>query len=152
LQTDEKSITGIQGRQILVVDDDPSVCGAIKMMLAHDGHKVQITDSGKAALALLEQRVFDVVFTDYSMSEMKGDKLAIAIKQRRPNQSIVMITAHAEVLMASGNPLTGVDFLISKPFLMADLREAVARVLPGIHNLNAVEFISAHRHSAVAHF
>ena len=30
-----------------------------------------------------------------------------------------------------GNPLTGVDFIISKPFLLADLREAMARVLPG---------------------
>ena len=30
-----------------------------------------------------------------------------------------------------GNPLTGVDFMISKPFSLADLREAIARVLPG---------------------
>jgi FixJ family two-component response regulator len=63
-----------------------------------------------------------------------------------------MITAHADVLLASGNPLTGVDFLINKPFSLAELREAVARVLPGINNLNAVEFISAQRHGAGAHF
>jgi CheY-like chemotaxis protein len=152
LQSKEKSIAGNQGRQILVVDDETAVCRAIKMMLEHDGHKVQMADSGPAALALLEDRSFDVVFTDYSMPVMKGDKLAAAIKQRLPNQSVVMITAHADVLMASGNPLPGVDFLLSKPFLMADLREAVARVLPGIHNLNAVEFISAHRDSVGAHF
>jgi len=152
LQTDEKLIMGIQGRQILVVDDDSSVSRAIKMMLEHDGHKVQTASSGKEALSLLEQGSFDVVFTDYSMSEMKGDKLAVAIKQRLPNQSVVMITAHADVLLASGNPLTGVDFLISKPFSLAELREVVARVLPGINNLNAVEFISAHRDSVGAHF
>ena len=143
---------GIQGRQILVVDDEPSVCKAIKMMLEHDGHKVQTVSSGKEALSLLEQGSFDMVFTDYSMSEMKGDKLAAAIKQRLPSQSVVMITAHAVVLLASGNPLTGVDFLINKPFSLAELREAVARVLPGINNLNAVEFISAQRHGAGAHF
>jgi hypothetical protein len=33
---------------------------------------------------------------------------------------------------SSGNSLTGVDFVISKPFLMGDLREAIARVLPRI--------------------
>jgi two-component system cell cycle response regulator CpdR len=152
LQSDEKSIAGNQGRQILVVDDEPIVCRAIKMLLAYDGHMVQTCSSGSEALALLEHRSFDVIFTDYAMPEMKGDELAAVIKQRLPNQSIVMITAHADALMASGNPLPGVDFLISKPFLMAELREAVARVLPGILNLNAVEFISAHRDSAGAHF
>jgi len=42
-----------------------------------------------------------------------------------------MISAYAEMLKSYGNPLTGVDFMLSKPFFMADLREAVTRVLPG---------------------
>ena len=115
-----------------MVDDEPALGGAIKMMLEYDGHAVQTASSGKEALSLLEQGNFDVVITDYSMPEMKGDKLAIAIKQRLPNQPILMITAHADMLMASRNPLTGVDFLISKPFLLEDLRKAIARVLPVI--------------------
>ena len=43
---------------------------------------------------------------------------------------VVMITAYAEMLQASGNPLAGVDFLISKPFLLENLREAIAKVTP----------------------
>jgi CheY-like chemotaxis protein len=42
-----------------------------------------------------------------------------------------MVSAYAEMLKSSGDPLTGVDFILSKPFLLADLREAIARVLPG---------------------
>jgi CheY-like chemotaxis protein len=38
-----------------------------------------------------------------------------------------MITAYAEMLQASGNPLKGVDHMISKPFLLENLREAIAR-------------------------
>jgi hypothetical protein len=34
------------------------------------------------------------------------------------------------MLQASGNPLTGVDHIISKPFLLEDLREAIAKVAP----------------------
>ena len=41
-----------------------------------------------------------------------------------------MITAYAEMLQASGNPLTGVDLIISKPFLLENLREAIAKVTP----------------------
>jgi hypothetical protein len=35
------------------------------------------------------------------------------------------------MLQSSGNPLPGVDSIISKPFLLKDLREAIAKVLPG---------------------
>jgi CheY-like chemotaxis protein len=41
-----------------------------------------------------------------------------------------MITAYAEVLQASGNELPGVDFVLSKPFLLENLREAIAKVAP----------------------
>jgi CheY-like chemotaxis protein len=118
-------------RQILVVDDEPAVGDAIKMMLKFDGHAVQTANGGKAALSLLEQGKFDLIITDYSMPGMKGDELAAVIKQRLPHQPIIMVTAYAEMLKSSGDLLTGVDFIISKPFSLADLREAIARVLPG---------------------
>ena len=34
------------------------------------------------------------------------------------------------MLKSSGNPLKGVDFVISKPFLLENLREAIAKVTP----------------------
>ena len=71
---------------------------------------------------------FDLVITDFEMPVMKGDELAAAIKARTPNQRVVMITAYAEMLQASGNQLAGVDCLISKPFLLENLREAIAKV------------------------
>lgn len=115
-------------RRILVVDDEPLVCDAVKMMLEFDGHDVATASNGKAALAVLEQGSVDLVITDFEMPGMKGDELAAAIKARDPLQPVVMITAYAEMLQASGNPLTGVDFVISKPFLLENLREAIAKV------------------------
>ena len=114
-----------------MVDDEPAVSDAIKMMLKFDGHNVQTANGSKEALALLEQGKFDLIITDYSMPGMKGDELAAVIKQRLPHQPIIMITAYAEMLKSSGNPLAGVDCIISKPFLLEDLREAIAKVLPG---------------------
>jgi CheY-like chemotaxis protein len=123
--------SGNQVRHILVVDDEPAVCDAIKMMLKFDGHEVQTANGGKEALSLLEQGKFDLVTVDYAMAGMKGDELAAVVKQRLPHQPIIMITAYAEMLKSSGSPLAGVDYIISKPFLLEDLREAMARVLPG---------------------
>jgi CheY-like chemotaxis protein len=115
--------------QILVVDDEPTVSEAIKMMLEHDGHKVQTANSGREALTLLEPGRFDLVTTDFSMPEMKGDALAAAIKQRLPNQRVLMISSNGLMSKSSSDPLAGVDLVIGKPLLLEDLREAIAKVL-----------------------
>ena len=115
----------IAARRILVVDDEPFVSDAVKMMLAFDGHQVDTASSGLEALALFEKEKYDLVITDYSMPVMKGDELATTIKARTPGQPIVLITAYAEMLKASHHPLAGVDFVISKPFLLENLRDAI---------------------------
>ncbi len=117
----------ISSRRILVVDDEPYVCDAVRMMLAFDGHQVETAGSGKDALALYAREKFDLVITDYAMPGMKGDELAIAIKSLSPDQPVVLITAYAEMLRSDETPLTGVDFIVSKPFLLENLREAIAK-------------------------
>lgn len=117
-------------RRILVVDDEPFVCDAVRMMLTFDGHDVVTANDGQEALAVFEKDRSDLVITDFAMPGMKGDELAAAIKSRAPHQPVVMITAYAEMLQSSGKSLPGVDFLISKPFLLEHLREAIASVLP----------------------
>lgn len=119
-----------QKRYILVVDDEPFVCDALRMMLNFDGHVVETAGSGPEALERFEVGKFDLVITDFSMSPMKGDELAATIKARAPNQPVVMITAYAEMLQSAGTKLPGVDFVISKPFLLENLREAISRVAP----------------------
>jgi len=117
------------GHRILVVDDEPDVRQAIKMMLEHDGHEVQTVDSGEAALALLEHNIFDLITTDYSMAGMKGDQLAAIIKQRWPGQPVIMATAFAADLYPSSKPSGGVDCMLNKPFSLVELREAIALVM-----------------------
>src|ERR1700690_263851 len=112
--------------RILVVDDEPSVGNAVKLLLKIDGHEVEATNSGKEALAMFKPGRFDLVFTDFTMPGMNGDQLAAAIKADAPGQPIVMITAHAGTLPRSPD----VDFVVGKPFRLAQLREAIPKVLP----------------------
>jgi CheY-like chemotaxis protein len=89
--------------QILVVDDEPTVCKAIQMMLRYYGHEVQIAGDGAAGLALFEAGQFDLVITDYLMPEMKGDRLVTLIKQCRPGQRIIMVTAFRRISSPTAN-------------------------------------------------
>jgi CheY-like chemotaxis protein len=121
------STNGFPPKRILVVDDEPLVCDAVRMMLAFDGHSVETASNAKDALALFDQTKYDLVITDYAMPGMPGDRLAAAIKERSPSQPVVMITAFAEVLP---KPLSAVDVIISKPFLLENLREAIVKACP----------------------
>jgi CheY-like chemotaxis protein len=114
-------------KHILVVDDEPLVGQSIEMLLEADGYIVDQAKDGFEALAMFETGKFDMVFTDYCMPAMRGDKLAAAIKHLAPKQPVVMITAFPEKLMTSVCPLGGVDSFICKPFDADTLRTAIVR-------------------------
>ena len=114
-------------RRVLVVDDEPLVCDAVKMLLVIDGYEVETAADGNQALARLDAGTFDLIILDFEMPGMKGDQLAAIVKQRLPSQPIIMLTAHGEMLRASGRPLTGIDLLVDKPFRLEVLREGMAQ-------------------------
>jgi polyisoprenoid-binding protein YceI len=112
-------------RDILVVDDEPLVCEALKMMLEFDGYAVEMANSGQEALAVFGRNKFDLVIIDSVMPGMKGDELAAAIKARDPKQP-VMINTFAERVRSSSTGLQGFDDLTRKPFSLENVREAIA--------------------------
>lgn len=116
-------------RRVLVVDDEPLVCNAVRMLLVVDGYEVEMADGGEAALAKFAPGKFVIVLVDFEMPGMKGDQLAERIKQIAPRQPVVMITAHGEMLRASGRPLSGVDLIVDKPFRLDVLRGAMTQAI-----------------------
>lgn len=119
----------IPARRILVVDDEPLVCDSIKRMLTFYGHEVQAVTSGKEALGIIGKEKFDLIIIDHFMPVMPGDELVAAIKSRRPDQRVLMITASAERLQAFSQANLKDDVIVGKPFQMEELNEAIKRVL-----------------------
>ena len=115
-------------RRILVVDDDPLVCESIRRILELDEHQVEIATSGHDAMAAIQQGMFDLIIVDYEMPGTKGDAIATSIKAKAPQQPIIMITGHTEALRLAGNYPLAVDQVITKPFDMQELREAVRKI------------------------
>lgn len=123
------AIPGKPGLQILIVDDEPTVCRSIKMLLEHEGHTVQMAENGEAGLALFERSRFDLVITDFFMAGIDGDQLAAHIKQRRPGQPVIMATASVYGRNTADHPSACVDYLLNKPFTLQELRAAIAWVM-----------------------
>jgi len=117
----------IPSQRILVVDDEPIVRDAIRILLTFDGHRVETVDGGEAALERLAQRQFDLVFTDLTMPGMSGQKLAAAIKAKLPQQVVVMVSSYGEVMDWRQADQSSIDFVLTKPFDMRTLRDLVTR-------------------------
>lgn len=116
--------------RILLVDDDPLVCDSIRRMLEYDQRKVEVATSALEAIAICEKESFDLVILDYMMPVMKGDKLAVLLKERFPQLPIIMITADAGRVESPEQKPRGVDLVVGKPFRLDELRDAVSKVLP----------------------
>jgi two-component system response regulator AtoC len=115
--------------KILVVDDDPEVNKALRLMLQFDGHEVQTANSGKSALAIFEASQFDLIITDYNMPGIMGDELAALMKQKRPSQPIILTSGNFPAEFTDGNLVSGVDYLLNKPVTMSEMRETLLWVL-----------------------
>jgi CheY-like chemotaxis protein len=120
----EKNI--VRGKRLLLVDDEPSVRGAFRMMLEIDDHQVTETNNGAEALDLFAKGQFDLVITDFEMPVMKGSELAVRIKNMASKQPILMMTAYGNAVGGSQNLA---DAILGKPFTMDELRRAIAKLL-----------------------
>ena len=113
------------------MDDEPTVCDSIRMLLSFEGHCVHTARNAEEALNVFQSGGFDVVITDYAMPGVEGAKLAKEIRKQAPNFPVVLVTAYAEMLDAWGADLSDVDCVVSKPFRLSDLNNALARAMSG---------------------
>jgi len=116
---------GIDGRRILVVDDDSSARESITLLLRIDRHVVTEATNGREAIDLVSRQSFDLVILDFLLPEMLGGEVALQIKLIAPTLPILMLTAYLEKLNDTDKP---VDAVLGKPFAVDELRGAVAKL------------------------
>lgn len=111
---------------ILVVDDEETLCEALRFNLEAEGYEVSVAYSAEEALAL-DFRTFDLILLDIMMGVVSGTRLARMIKSDPAisNIPIIFCTARDDVEdMVAGLNL-GADDYITKPY---SLRNVLARV------------------------
>ncbi len=115
--------------RILVVEDEAEVRDVLTTVLSSDGHSVVTCADGESAIAELELGTFDIVITDLGMPGLSGWDVARAVKQRRPETPVAMVTGWSEQIDRAQAGNEGVDYVIAKPFRRADIRGLLAAAL-----------------------
>jgi DNA-binding NtrC family response regulator len=113
--------------EILLIDDEPIVGQRLKSGLEKMGCNVEVCKDPKEALALIKNKMFDIVITDVMMPEVNGIQVLEAVKEVNPETRVIIITGFATSSLARETMEKGAYDMIAKPFKPADLRAMVAR-------------------------
>jgi len=119
-----KSVTNV-----LVVDDEKTVCNSCRKILTQEGYKVDVALSGEEALSKVKGSGFDVLITDWKMPEIDGIEVASRIKKENPNIAVIMITGYPSVESSIKAIRAGISDYVPKPFTPEELSDAMVRVL-----------------------
>lgn len=116
---------------ILLVEDDTSLRGVMKLFLEHRGYRILDYDNGVDALFVGTQHdgPIHLLLTDVEMSPMSGPELAEQLLLHRPGTQVLFMSGnrHPDDLR-EGMALLNARFL-GKPFNPKDLSEVVRESL-----------------------
>ena len=118
---------------VLVVDDEKTVCNSCKKILTQEGYNVDTALSGEEALNKVKGNGFDVVIADWKMPEIDGMEVIRRIKRDNPNVIVIMITGYPSVESSIKAIRSGVSDYVAKPFTPEELSDAVLKALEKGH-------------------
>lgn len=117
------------GFDVLVVDDEPVVCDAIRLVLGHEGLRVASVPDAEAALEHPALRDCRLVICDLMLPGRSGLEALRAMRERRPRLPIVMITGFATPANTDLVLEAGATAFLPKPFDESELLTLVRHVL-----------------------
>src|SRR5690349_2289683 len=114
---------------ILVVDDEKSICELLEITFRKEGHRVEVASSVEAAKRKLESQIFDIIISDIRMPGQDGVDLLKFAKEIAPDSFFVLMTALPALDTAIAALNSGADRYVIKDHNHIDqLRRAVQEV------------------------
>jgi PAS domain S-box-containing protein len=116
---------------VLLVEDERALREATQRILTAAGYRVLAAPDGAAAIAdaAASENPIDLVLTDLVMPGMRGEQLAVKLRERRPSLRVLYMSGFARGHLG---PVMGLDAaeLIEKPFTTSQLLERIATLAP----------------------
>jgi two-component system response regulator PilR (NtrC family) len=120
---------------ILVCDDERSICEMLDIALRRDSHRVETVQSGQAAKNKIDGALYDLIITDIKMPNIDGIEVLRHAHRVSPDSPVILITAvddyeaAVEAVKAGGAS----DYIRKSPGLVDEIKLAINRVLEKSH-------------------
>ncbi len=112
---------------VYIVDDEEPVRNALRFLAKSDGLKSESFGTAQAFLDSLEKIGPGCLLLDVFMPDMTGLELQEALRERKADIPVIILTGHADVATAVRAMKAGATDFVKKPFenLDAAIREAL---------------------------
>ena len=122
--------------RVLIVDDEPDVEALFRQQFRREVREglfaLDFALSGEAALCKLSEQIAEdivLVLSDINMPGMSGLDLLPEVKIRRPDLTVIMISAYGDAPTVQTALDRGADEFVTKPVDFPRLRQAVSAVV-----------------------
>jgi two-component system, OmpR family, copper resistance phosphate regulon response regulator CusR len=123
----------MQGRNILIVEDEKKIADTIQLGLSEHGFNVEVAYDGDIGLKIFLGHSFDLVILDLNLPGMNGFELCKAIRRRNELVPVIMLTSMGQLSDKVEGYDAGTDDYIVKPFefreLLLKIRALLKRTL-----------------------
>ncbi|HET9056983.1 MAG TPA: sigma-54 dependent transcriptional regulator [Chitinophagaceae bacterium] len=124
----------LKNASILVVDDDPDVLTAVRLLLKTEAKEVVTEKNPENLRSLLEQKKFNLLLLDMNFNSTintgnEGLYWLKKVKELKPEISVIMITAYGDIDLAVRSLKDGADDFIVKPWHNEKLIQTIKELL-----------------------
>lgn len=116
-------------KTILIVDDNPNMSSLLVEMLEVFDYQAVRADDGVDALKKINDSDVAMVITDMRMPRMTGLELLQAVKEKRPELPVVLISGYSVDDVDSDIVREKADGFLNKPFMMSDIEKLLGELL-----------------------
>jgi CheY-like chemotaxis protein len=115
--------------RVLVVDDSRTMRSIVRKILTATRFPLEISEAGEglAALKLVRDGGFDIIFLDYNMPEFNGIETLAELKREQRRVSVVMMSTLHDESLAERARAQGAAAFLKKPFFPADIDAVLCR-------------------------
>jgi len=114
---------------ILVIEDEVAVNNNIRKILAKKGYQVDQAVTKEEALQKIEQRGYRLVLLDLKIPGVRGLELLRAIREKRPESMVIIITGYASIETAKETARLGAVAYLPKPFTPNEVRDVTEKAV-----------------------
>lgn len=119
---------------ILIVDDEPSVGDALRLVLEASGYEVVLVNNGLDGIDQTRRRPFGFSIVDLRLTDISGFQVIKDILSLRPQTPILLITAHGSPQVFAEAKKLGAVGALSKPFHPSEILKVIdAHVIGPTH-------------------
>src|SRR5437899_12093750 len=114
----------MHGSSVLIVEDDPALLRALSDNFEAHSYRVHLARDGREGLALALAKSPDLILLDIMLPKMNGYEICRAVRAKRLEMPIIMLTAKGQEEDIVRGLELGADDYVTKPF---SIRELLAR-------------------------